>query len=253
MKRKGGFAGTMTLMIAGMVMGPLNINGQEVRSSSSFSVGGDLVSSYLWRGTKFGTGPAIQPYLELAVGGFSVGGWGSYCFTSNEAAEADLYLSYGFDFGLSIGLTDYYFPGGHVSKITPDSTIESAYEGADYFDYSKESGNHGLEINLGYEIKGFSIAANYMINEAGGAGTEGGDMYFELGYSFDSFGFFVGGGNGWHTVETDAGESDFNICNIGITASKDLKITENFTLPVSGALILNPDTEQFHVVVGISF
>ena len=233
MKRKGLFSATLTLLAATTIISPMHTQAQE--SESPFSVGGDLVSSYLWRGTKFGTGPAIQPYLELALGNFSIGGWGSYCFTTNEAAEADLYVSYGFDFGLSVGVTDYYFPG------------------SPYFDYSTESGSHAFEINLGYEISGFSIGANYFLNEAGGAGTDGGDMYFELGYSFKNFGVFVGGGNGWHTVEADADESDFNVCNIGITASKEIAITEKYALPVSGSLILNPDTEQFHVVVGISF
>lgn len=233
MKRKGLLGATLTLLAAMIMISPMNVQAQE--SESPFSVGGDLVSSYLWRGTKFGTGPAIQPYLELALGNFSIGGWGSYCFTTNEAAEADLYASYGFDFGLSVGLTDYYFPG------------------TEYFDYSTESGSHAFEINLGYEIGGLAIGANYFLNEAGGAGTDGGDMYFELGYSFEHFGVFVGGGNGWHTVEMDADESDFNVVNIGITASKEIAITEKYALPVSGSLILNPDTEQFHVVVGISF
>lgn len=233
MKRKGLLGATLTLLAAMIMITPMNVQAQE--SESPFSVGGDLVSSYLWRGTKFGTGPAIQPYLELGLGNFSIGGWGSYCFTTNEAAEADLYVSYGFDFGLSVGLTDYYFPGSQ------------------YFDYSKESGSHAFEINLGYEIGGLAIGANYFINEAGGAGTDGGDMYFELGYSFKYFGVFVGGGNGWHTVEMDADESDFNVVNIGITASKEIAITEKFSLPVTGSLILNPDTEQFHVVVGVSF
>ncbi len=233
MKRTRLFGATLTLIAAMTMIAPTQIQAQE--SESPFSVGGDLVSSYLWRGTKFGTGPALQPYLEYSIGGFSIGGWGSYCFTTNEAAEADLYVSYGFDFGLSIGLTDYYFPG------------------SPYFDYSTESGSHAFEVNLGYEIGGLAIGANYFINEAGGAGTDGGDMYFELGYSFKHFGVFVGGGNGWHTVESDADESDFNVVNIGVTASKEIAITEKFSLPVSGSLILNPDTEQFHVVVAVSF
>ncbi len=235
MKKSPLFVGVIVLLMVSMIFTPGNLNAQQEDSSSPLSVGGDLVSSYLWRGTKFGTGPAIQPYVELELGNFSIGGWGSYCFTSDEAAEADLYLSYGFDFGLSIGMTDYYFPG------TP------------YFEYSTESGSHAFEINLGYELKGFSLSANYLLNEAGGAGAAGGDLYFEVGYGFESFGFILGAGNGWHTVEADTDESDFNLCNIGVTASKEIKITDSFSLPVSGALILNPDTEQFHVVVGISF
>ena len=99
------------LLLASMLGSSTKVFAQDEESSSPFSVGGDLVSSYLWRGTKFGTGPAIQPCLEFSMGNFSIGAWGSYCFTTNEAAEADLYLYYGFEFGLSIGLTDYYFPG----------------------------------------------------------------------------------------------------------------------------------------------
>ena len=240
MKKLNLFGGAAALLMVSMIISPITLNAQQEESPSPFSVGGDLVSSYIWRGTKFGTGPAIQPYVELALGNFAIGGWGSYCFTSDEGAEADLYFSYGFDFGLSIGMTDYYFPG------TP------------YFDYSTETGSHAFEINLGYEVKGLSLSANYFLNEAGGAGTKGGDMYFEAGYGFGPFGIFVGAGNGWHTVEPDPEidgeeEADFNVCNIGITASTDIKLSEAYSLPVSGALVLNPDTEQFHVVVAISF
>lgn len=230
MKRSNLTRGMLVIIATMMWIGPVTLNAQEEESSSPFSLGGDLVSSYLWRGTKFGSGPAIQPYLELALGNFAVGGWGSYCFTSNEAAEADIYFSYGFDFGLSVGMTDYYFPG------------------TDYFDYSKQNGSHAFEINLGYGIKGFSIAANYFLNEAGGAGTQGNDLYFEAGYSFSHFGLFLGAGDGWHTSD-----GDFMLCNIGVTASKEIQVSEKFSVPVNGALIWNPEREQFHVVVGLSF
>ncbi len=229
MKRTHFFRGVLTLLVISFLVLPKNLKAQE-EDTSPFSVGGDLVSSYLWRGTKFGTGPAIQPYLELVLGNFSMGGWGSYAFTTNEGAEADLYLSYGFDFGLTIGITDYYFPG------------------TNYFDFSDSTGAHALELNLDYEIGGLSIGANYFLNEAGGAGTAGGDMYFELGYSFNSFGLVLGAGDGWHTPD-----GEFALCNIGITSSADIEITNSFSLPVNGALILNPATEQFHVVVGVTF
>jgi len=232
MKKKKLISGVLTLLMASMILSPINLNAQEEEKASMFDVGGDLVSSYLWRGTKFGTGPAVQPYLSFAVAGFEIGGWGSYSFGNSNFAEADLYLSYSFNFGLSIGITDYYYPG-----------VES-----DYFDFTDSTGTHGLEFNLGYEIKGFSISANYMLNEAPTAGTSGGDMYFELGYAFKYFGIHLGAGDGWHT------EGDkFAVCNIGITSSKDIQITDKFSLPVSGALIWNPEREQYHVVIGVSF
>ena len=237
MKKLPVFSGTIALVFACLTLNPSNLNAQEEESSSPFSTGGDLVSNYIWRGSKSGTGPAIQPYVDLTLGGFSIGSWGSYCFTTSEGAEADLYAAYSFDFGLSLGVTDYYFPG------------------SDYFDYSSSdtAGSHGFEINLGYEIAGFSIGANYMLNEAANAGTEGGDLYFELGYGFKNFSIFAGAGNGWHTVESATDEADFNLCNIGISTSTEIEITEKFALPVSGSLIWNPDTEQFYIVVGVSF
>ena len=101
-----------TLLIASgllllMVIGP-NVKAQEM------SIGLDIYSSYVWRGIKFGTGPAFQPTVEFSAGGFALGVWGSYCVSDDEAAEADLYASYGFDLGenasLSLTVTDYYFP-----------------------------------------------------------------------------------------------------------------------------------------------
>lgn len=214
------------------LFGISNLNAQD-ESSSSFDLGTDVVSNYIWRGSKFGTGPAVQPYIEFSTGNFAVGSWGSFGVTDNEAAEADLYLSYGFDFGLSVGLTDYYYPG------------------TDYFDYSTVSGSHGFEVNLGYELGNISIGANYMLNEATTAGTAGGDMYFELGYSFDAVSLFVGGGDGWHTLGGTA-KGSFALCNIGLSVSKEIEISEKFSLPVSGSVILNPDTKQFFVVFGFS-
>jgi len=115
-----------------------------------------------------------------------------------------------FGFGLTLGATDYYFP-----------SIEG---GNDYFDTGKATGAHILELNGGYEISGLSLAANYVLNEAGGAGSAGGDTYFEVGYAYRNINLFVGGGDGLQTED-----GDFNITNIGIGVTKELTITPSFT------------------------
>lgn len=194
--------------------------------AQELEVGTDIVSSYVWRGTQF-SGVSVQPGVTFSAGSFSLGAWGSAGF--DGFMEMDLFASYEFSFGLSLGLTDYYYPG------------------TQYFDYSKDTGAHGFEVNLGYGISDFSVSANYMLNEAGGAETAGGDMYFELGYAFKSFSIFAGGGNGWHTPD-----GEFGVTNVGISTSKDIKITDSFTLPLSGSIILNPTTEQFFIVAGIT-
>jgi hypothetical protein len=198
----------------------LNVNAQE------WNTGLDIYSTYVWRGTAF-SGPSIQPTVEYSTGGFSLGAWGSQGFDGFQ--EMDLYASYAFDFGLSIGITDYYYPG------------------TSYFDYSKETGAHGFEINLGLELSNLSLSANYILNEAGGAATMGKDMYYEAGYAIGNTGLFVGAGDGWHTID-----GKFGLCNLGLSTGKAIKVTDSFSIPINGSVILNPEKEQFYVVVGIS-
>lgn len=224
-----------------IVLFTLQIQTQSAQAQEvSISPGVDLYSTYVWRGVAY-SGPSIQPYVELSSGGFAIGAWGSQGIDGSSADETvgfqemDLYTSYSFDFGLSLGVTDYYYPG------TPYFSYKSDPENGDF-------SSHAIELNGGYTIENLSIAANYIVNESpGGAGSAGGDMYYQLGYAAGAADLFVGGGDGWHSTD-----GDFKIVNVGIGASKEIVITDTFSLPLSGAAILNPDTEQFYIVVGLS-
>jgi uncharacterized protein (TIGR02001 family) len=196
----------------------LNVKAQD----SSWSTGVDIYSSYVWRGAKFGSGPAMQPTVKYSNGGFSIGAWGSYCFSTNEATEADLFASYGFSLGekssLTFTVTDYYFPGSAL-----------------YFD----GDSHYFEPMVSLGLGNLSLAAAYMTNAE--------DTYLEAGYTAGAVTLFAGAGNGQYTKD-----ATFNLCNVGLKTSKSIQITDSFSIPVSGSVILNPSTEQFHIVVGIS-
>jgi uncharacterized protein (TIGR02001 family) len=201
--------------------------------AQEFTTSADLVSSYVWRGVQY-AGVSVQPGVKFTTGGLSVGAWGSTGLKDGALGtalynEMDLYASYATSFGLTVGLTDYYYPG------------------TQYFDLSTATGAHGLEVNLGYTTGGLSLAANYMLNEAGGAATKGGDTYFELGYAFKAFSIFAGAGSGWHTPD-----GAFGVVNVGLKTSKTISITDKFSLPLSGSVILNPTTQQFFIVAGVS-
>ena len=218
----------------------VSLYAQEEEKESPFSLGADVVSSYVWRGTKVGTGPNIQPWLKFSTGGFTVGAWGSTSFHDfGDVAELDLYTSYAFGFGLTLGVTDYY------------------YQSSPYFQFQGDTSSHAFEINAAYTIKNLTLSANYIINDASNGGPAnkpgGGDMYFEAAYAFKNFGVFAGAGNGWHTTYDDNGDDVFAVCNIGIKTAKELKITDKFSLPVTGALSVNPDKEQLNLVIGVSF
>jgi len=208
------------LLLVIMVIAVENVNAQV-------NPGVDIYSSYVWRGTKFGTGPAIQPYVDFTTKGFSIGAWGSVCTSTDEAYEMDLYAKYALPFGLTIGLNDYYF----------GSSDSLGFYVGDYF----KGPSHYFEPTLSYTVGGFSILGAYMM----GDGVA--DTYLEAGYSFSNLSLFVGAGNGQYT--SDGG---FNVCNVGIKATESIKFTDSFSLPINGSVILNPSTQAFHIVVGIS-
>ncbi|MFH5833081.1 TorF family putative porin [Halalkalibaculum sp. DA384] len=197
--------------------------------AQELDTGVDLYSTYVWRGVAY-SGPSIQPYVEFSSGGFALGAWGSQGIDGSVAdgtvgfQEMDLYTGYTFDFGLSLGVTDYWYPGATTPFFEEDS--------------------HAFELNGGYTVGDLSLSANYIF---AGGGSAGDDVYFELGYSAGGADLFVGGGDGWHSSD-----GEFDIVNVGIGTSKDIEVTESLTIPLNGSVILNPDTEQLYIVVGVS-
>jgi len=108
-----------------------------LKVNAQWSAGADVVSSYIWRGSKAGAF-SIQPTVKYTDGGFSVGAWGSGDLTTGAPHEADLFAIYSFKSGLSIGVTDYHYNTNLDSLSTPISLFKND--------------NHAIEANLGYTI-----------------------------------------------------------------------------------------------------
>lgn len=216
------------LMIA---LYPVTLSAQE-KASEPFTTDADFCSSFIWRGSQLGSGPHIQPSIVYNKGSFTCGAWGSFDFRGYQ--ETDLYLSFSLPSGFSAGITDYYLPGLR------------------YFDYTKASGSHAFELNIGFSADKLKISANYILNEAGGVGSSGNDLYFEAGYAFESFSIFAGAGNGWHTYDPVTGRSNFNLCNTGIEVQRIIRVTESFEIPVRGQLVFNPDKERLFLVISFT-
>ncbi|MAV04155.1 MAG: hypothetical protein CMC31_00635, partial [Flavobacteriaceae bacterium] len=64
--------------ILAMVFTTLNTSNLQAQD-----FGADLVSSYVWRGTQFGSGAHIQPWMELGSGSLTGGVWGSFPTTAS--------------------------------------------------------------------------------------------------------------------------------------------------------------------------
>ena len=212
-----------------------------VAKAQEWSASLDIYSSYIWRGLKFGSGPAFQPGVEFSSGGFAVGGWGSVNSSTDEAFEADLYAGYTFDLSetatLGITLTDYYFGG----------------------DWTDFKATHYFEPMVNVGLGSLSLTGAYMFMPEGSYSANGdentGDLYLEASYGFKDFSIGLGAGEGqytWRENEDGTYEDGFGVCNINIGTSQEVKLTESYSLPVSGSVVLNPTTGGFYITVGIS-
>ena len=85
---KKSILGTMAVAAVCM-LGTGNAQAQE------FTIQGDLVSSYVWRGIYQGGAASFQPTLGFSVGNFSLTAWGSTSLSESNK-EIDLTAAYKF-------------------------------------------------------------------------------------------------------------------------------------------------------------
>ena len=185
------------------------------------SVSVDMTNKYVWRGADLG-GFSIQPNISTEVGPVEVGVWSSYALNDNSLSELDLYVS-GSIGSFDLAVTNYYFPGA-----TTDGALDFA-----------GGSLTGLEGSIGTTLGSFSIMGAYFF--------DGEDTYVEVGYPLAGFDVAIGAGDTGYSMD-----GEFALVNVSLSTGKDIKITEDFSLPLSGSLIYNPDTDIMYVAVGVS-
>ena len=214
-------------------------------SGVDLSISGDIVSSYIWRGQDLGSA-AVQPTLGVEYKGLSLSAWGSYGLVNTaDTKEFDLTLAYTIG-GFNIGMTDYWFDRGGLDP-----------EGR-YFKYDAHGTNHVFEANIGYD---FGVASvQWFTNFAGndGINKDGKRAYssyaevvvpFKLSAidwtaTVGAVPFATSFYNGW--------TSGFAVTNVSLTATKDIKVTDTFSIPVFGQVVGNPCSQKAYLVFGFT-
>ena len=253
---------------------------EAIKEESPLSVGADFVSRYVWRGVNLGgSSPSIQPYVELGFGSedhsFAVGAWGAYSLSGTQTGqEADLYLSYTLKDMFSVTITDYFFPVDSISnnkyfnynmdwdkinsgeKDQTGHVLEAAisFNGTDNIPFSLM-----FAMNIwGADAQKYKESVGVMVPEDGIVMSK----YIELGYSIDIKGIALDAfaGMALDKPKIDKGEptgfygqKTMGVINLGFTLSKEIKVTDNYSIPVFGSLITNPEAENIFMVFGLSF
>ena len=236
----------IVLLAMGLVMSMTAIAQDEIESESKIetTISGDIVSSYIWRGQDLGN-VSLQPTLGIGYKGLSLTAWGSVGLTnSDDTKEFDLTLAYTTG-GFNIGITDYWFNAG----LDPDNR---------YFMYNAHSTNHVFEANIGYDF-GFA-SLQWYTNFAGNDGVNESGKRAYSSYVEASVPFKLAtvdwtatvGVIPYATTFYNEWTSGFSVTNLALKATKDIKITESFKIPIFGQVVANPRSQKAYLVLGFT-
>lgn len=199
----------------------------------------DFVSDYIWRGAYQNSGFSVQPALGLSYGNLSLSAWGSQSLTKTDGAqEFDINLSYTLG-SLGITVTDYWWNG----ILLP------------YGDYKHD---HHFEGTLAYNFgEKFPLVLSWSTMFAGADDDADGNRaystYICASYSIacpadvtltPAIGFTP-----WKGMY-NADSATFT--DLSLKASKDIKITDNFSLPLFVQAIASPSFDKTYLVAGLS-
>ena len=212
------------------------------REGPEVGLGSDIVSSYIWRGQDLG-GVSLQPTLGLEYKGISLSAWGSVGLADPaDTKEFDITLGYTIG-GLNIGITDYWFNAG----LDPQDR---------YFKYDAHGTNHVFEANIGYDFG--VVSAQWYTNISGSDcvnkdGKRAYSSYFEVAAPFKLATCDWTATVGAVPFATDFyGTNGFAVTNLAVRASKDIKVTDSFSIPIFGEVSANPCSQKAYLVVGMS-
>ena len=205
------------------------------------TVSADIVSQYIWRGQDLGS-VSLQPTLGVSYKGLSLTGWGSVGLTEPaDTKEFDLTLAYTIG-GLNIGVTDYWF-----DNIGPETR---------YFKYDAHGTNHVFEANIGYDF-GFASIQLYT-NFAGNDGTKKDGKRAYSSYGEIAVPFKLAAVDWSATIgavpyyTTSYGTTGFAVTNVALKATKDIKVTDSFSIPIFGQVVANPCAQKAYLVFGLT-
>lgn len=212
-------------------------------AQNKFTVNGkaDFVSDYIWRGADQNSGFSVQPSLTLGYTGFSINVWGSQTLcrwnAETPVKEFDINLSYSFN-NFSVTVSDYWWSGVNQP-------------------YGHYEDSHYFEGTLAYCFgDSFPLTLSWSTMFAGADKNEEGKLqgstYINLSYQIPlpaditltpAIGFTPWKGY-YHNKAS--------VTDISLKANKDIKVTDNFSIPVFVQAIVTPVYDRTYLVAGFS-
>lgn len=225
------------LVVAVMLTGITTTSAQDKVEGT---IASDFVNQYYWRGQDLGD-VSIQPTLGIAYKGFSLSGWGNVGLSDkDDTKEFDLTASYAIS-GFHVGITDYWFN-------TPNDR---------YFEYAAHKTSHVFEGNIGYDFG--PVALNWYTNFAGNdglnkSGKRAYSSYVEatVPFEFASCNWTATVGAVPYATSFYSKANGFAVTNVAVKATKAIKITDSFSVPIFASIAANPSNQKAYLLFGFT-
>ena len=228
----------IVLFACGLVMSMTAIAQDKIETT----IGTDIVSQYIWRGQDLGS-VSVQPTLGIGYKGLSLSAWGNVGLSDPaDTKELDLTLGYATG-GFNIGITDYW-------------TNDGGDPAARYFRYNAHGTNHVFEANIGYD---FGLAnVQWYTNFAGNDGVNKDGKRAYSSYIAVVVPFCLAAIDWTATAgavpfaTTSYNTTGFAVTDLSLRATKDIKVSDTFKIPIFGQVTANPCSQKAYLVFGLT-
>lgn len=232
-----------------MPMGAMAQDKLEVHGSAT------MVNEYVWRGFDQGHGFAVQPSVSLGYQGLTFNVWGSTPMDNdNRSKEIDLNLSYAVpSTGLTLTVSDLWWGGkdarfgywkGQGGDVNKGHHLEAtaAYNFGEKFpltlSWSTWLAGADARNNDGDRAYSTYINASYNVNVPG-------DVTLTPAVGFTPW-------NGYYSQSATTSQDKAWFTDLSLKASKNIKVTDSFEIPVFLQAIVSPATDKTFFVGGFS-
>jgi Bacterial protein of unknown function (Gcw_chp) len=212
----------------------------ETKSKWNVNFEVSLTSRFIWRGLELGEYPSIQPNVTFSKGNFFTGIWASHSLAPAETPKGNIT-----GYKEVIPYIGYGFKTGNNSKFTLMVLEHYNPNAGDFFKFENAKMTNRVEVRTLFNAGKFDFfGCADVVNDP----SDNTSVYLEFGYTVDMPNDIkvrplvsVVPTKSYYTTDGKA-----NFTQIGFITSKDLKISDKFSLPVKVDMIYNPDRMKFY-------
>ncbi|MGQ1909895.1 hypothetical protein ACT3CE_08910 [Marinifilum sp. RC60d5] len=233
----------LSVLFTMIILFASNLN---VDAQGKVSVSPSVTTRHYWRGIMVSNTANFEMDLAYTNNNFTFGAWGGYAF-DNTYSEFDFHVGYKFSDHFNVAVWDLFANRDRAS-----------IDDYNYLDLDKSTTNHLIDASFNfYFTDNFPLSVSWSTMLYGRDLDEDGDQnystYVEFGYPVKIGGETVSLFAGLNPFENQVYGESFGFVNIGASATREIKINDNFSLNAWAKVGINPQAETANLILGIGF